>query len=698
LKERICKLADFALHDDLNPQATAVDYDPAYRELPEPVRIARSLRDYLINQTTIVREGDLLGGSLRFDGSIPTDIYHRAGHTHFDSFWGAHSDYLPENNPLCFLDWNHFCTDYPFIVRHGIGAYLPKIRQARNRHAGDLEKQDFYTGLEITCEAIHQWAGAIADAYAKKGLDAIAANCRKVPYSGADTFYEAVQSVFLAFLLMPDALGRLDQVLYPFYKRDIATGILDKETAYELIGELFVKVFSQTGGSLSRRGDRSGDNTLVVGGYTQEGTNGYNELSHMILEVVAELPTCRPQVSFRWTAETPFTTLREVVRLAKGCKCKNIVFTNDESRLKSFDKMGISHRDAVDYTMIGCNEWTFMGKGNTGSEGFFNPNKALETLLYTTGHHADAGNSYERFYRVYGDYLEKDVCRMMDLDDEYYQVAARDMNVLSSLFIAGCIEKGLPITRGGAKYNVSNWSVIGLSNLVDSLSVIRQFVYEEKRFTLAELSQMLAANWAGHESVRQHILRHGTFWGNDNGADAIMGDVLHTLDRFTQQRFPKKGGVYRFGCYTGYQAANISMGRMTRATPDGRFDGDPLAPALAPGVGKDSSGITAFLKSAGTIDYSLLAGATAVNLRLEKSMADSEEKMEKLTHLFDVYFRMGGIQLQPDYLSAAELIHAQQHPEDYRNLRVRVTGWSGQFTNFDRAMQDDIITRTEHHV
>ena len=698
--ERIRKQADYALHNETFPVIQTVTYDPADAGLPEPVRIAKQLKEFLLNQPIIIGTNELLACRMRFDDSVTGDVYTTAGHMNYRGFFKTHSDSNP--TPLCFLDWNHFCTDYAFVLENGIIGYISKIKKIKPRYIMDKEKSDLLTGMEMTCDAIISWADHCSAQYResaqlqtdrvrKEELIRMSEICKNVPMNAASDFYEAVQSIWFMFLLMPDSLGRLDQYLYKFYKQDLSANKITKENACALIEELLIKVFEYKG----YREHRSGDNALVVGGYLANGEDGFNELSELILEAISELPTWRPQASFRWTAKTPFSTLKLIVEFNK--KCKNIVFTNDETRLKGFQKLGVSYEDAVNYTMIGCNEWAITGKSNTGADGYFNPLKSLEDIL--NNHSSDLGSFelFEDFYAYYEKRLEKDISIMMDLADAFFDVRAKDASVLSSIFIEGCIEKAIYITNGGAKYNASCWSVAGLINLVDSLSVIKQFVFCEKSFTFGELSDMCRCNWKGYEDIRLRILKRGIFFGNDQDfVDEIAVKIIDTLYSFTNRRFPKKGGKFIFGSMVAYNSAHITMGARTGATPDGRHSGDAFVVGIGAAPAKAQLGVTALMKSVTKIDYSNLSGPVVVNLTLEKSMVDSDEKLERIAHLFETYFKLGGVQLQPDYLSIWDLIKAQKDPDEYKNLRVRVTGYSGFFTSFDKNLQDEIISRMVH--
>lgn len=691
MNKRIETLANMAIKQEIFPPQTAVRYCD-FSSYSKPMQISKCIGEYLMNQRTGFIDGELLGGFFKFDGSVTSCAYFKAGHTHDVAFFTKHSDYQPESNPVCFLDWDHYCANFPFVVNHGIVGYLKRIEKAKENYKDNEDKQEFLKALENTCKVIEQYSNKVADDYEQRGLLQIAQNCRKVPYYPAETFYEAVQSVWFTWLFLSDSLGRLDQILYPFYKRDLENHRIDRETAYELVCELLIKVFAQHG----YKEHRSGDNTLSVGGYTLEEEDGFNEVSKMILEALVDLPTWRPQVSFRYTSKTPFETLKYITEM--NMNQKNIALTNDEPRITAYEKLGITHKDAINYTMIGCNEWTIMGKGHTGSQGFFNPLISFNELLIKHTEELEKLSTFEQFYSCYTEYLKKDVLKMMDLADAYFDEESKDINVLTSVLVDDCIEKATSITAGGAEYSASNWSCNGFANLVDSLSVVKYFVYEWKKFSLPELSEMIKKNWTGFEDIRLQILKSGIFWGNDNPADDIAAMVVSTLHTLSKMRTPKKGGAFRFGAYIGYNLSNVTMGRQTKATPDGRYDGDYFASAMSAGVGKDVSGVTAYLKSVAKIDFTTFIGPLAVNLKFDKNILNADEKVKKLAHLYETYFKLGGLQLQPDYVSAEDLIKAQENPEYYKNLRVRVTGYSGLFTLLDKELQNEIIHRTEHQL
>ncbi len=676
MTERIMQLAKRVLEGDIFLPAHQSPYNHDYDDQPEPLRIAYHIRDHFRTMPIRRVEGELLTDCFRIDGfPVAGCAYRHTNHKHWSAFFHRHSDYMP--NKLAMVDWNHYCSDYRIFVNKGFRCRLEDIAAARVTFAEDPDKLAFLDGMEIVLDSIRE----LCERYGQR-----------VPYEPATSFAEAVQAVWFTFLLTPDSVGRLDSVLYPFYKKEKDAGTLTDALAEEYIGELLIKIFAHIGS----RAHKSGDNTLVVGGWemAEDGTlrDGFTDLSRLILKVRTELPIWRPQISFRYTAATTPETMAFVTEM--NAKCSDIVFSNDEVFLQAFDRLGFERRDAVDYTKIGCNEWAIMGKSHTGSDGFFNVSAALEEVLFYEPEAAARCATFEDFYKLIRAYLDRNVQYMCDLADCFYRANAGDLNVLTSLIIDGCIQSGRSVTAGGAKYNASCWAAVGIVNLADSLSVIRQFVYEEKRLTMPQLCEILRDNWQGHEAIRAEILSRGQYFGNGiPETDELVNRLIHDLDALANTRKPGKGGRYVFGCYIGYNGAHISMGKRTRATPDGRFDGDTFTAGITAHPGQDKNGIPAFLTSAASLDYVTLCAPLAVNLRLE---AGIKQKIEAVAALIHTYLSLGGLQLQPDYLSADDLRDAQAHPDCWRNLRVRITGFTGFFVQFPKADQEEVIARTEH--
>lgn len=700
MNDRILSLAEYALHNDPYPSVIKVDFDPEDEALPESIRNAKRLKEYLLSQTVSVLSNELLAGRMRFDGSVVSCAYVRGGHKYTNTYWNNHCFSHPQSD-LYYYGWTHYCTNYQYILTHGFSGYLKRIRIAQASYIGDQEKTDFLTALEIICDGVCKWAALHAEACQKMAESdtdhetisnwlRLSDICKKVPEHPAENFREAVQSIWFGFLLMPDSLGRLDQYLYPYFVKDMQAGLITRDTALELIEELLIKVFEHKGS----KEHRSGDNHFVVGGYLENGEDGYNDLSSLILEAVSQLPTYRPEVSFRWTRKTPFDVLKYVTEMNK--KCMNIVFVSDEPRVQGLVRKGIAYEDAVNYTMVGCNEWAVVGKSKLDLV-HANLMHSLWDLLY---HHTDdlsETNTFDDFFAVYERYLHRDVETILSSYPEFLDIQKKDVNVLSSVLIDDCIEKGTSITSGGARYNGITVSFNGIPNVIDSLSVIKQYVYDERRYTMDELVDFLKDDWQ-NESVLIDIAKRGRFFGNDlDDVDKIGTRIVDSLDKCAYQSLYAPIGIIFFGSFVGYTNPNIILAAKMGATPDGRRAGEEFTMGIGQSQNKDKEGITALLKSVAKLGYEKLCGTVVTNLKLDRKLADTDEKLTRLAHVFETFLQLGGIQFQTMYLSTTELIKAQQNPDQYKNLRVRVTGYSGLFTSFDRDLQNDIIKRTEHN-
>ena len=597
---------------------------------------------------------------------------------------------------------NHMSADFGYVVTHGIISLMEQIEE-KKAHVTDTKQKEFLEELYFTTEAIVTWAGAygVALREAAERTDSeerrnrllqMASICERVPYQPSESFYEAIQSYYFMFILFPDGLGRLDQYLYPYYQADIEKGILTRQQALELIEELFIKIFAWLGREVSW----SGNNHGVVAGYTAEGECGHNECTSLILEAVTELSIWRPQISYRVTAKTTMEQMQEAV----DANCKRpdlIMFLNDDVLVNSMIHVGVAYEDAVNYSSSGCNETILTGCSQMGAlEGHVNVMYTLERMMKDT-EALESLQNFDEFYRLFEKYLAEDLDIIFRQSVDRDTIAARDLRLITSLFTDGCISSATAVTRGGARYNYCTWCLTGIINLADSLSIIRQMVFEENRFRLTELSRFLEADWKGYEKQHAYILNNGRYFGNDDDyADMLVNKVSASVNEVAANYTPYRGGCYLFGTLTGYELSHVVFGCNSGASPDGRHAKDPFAASIAAYPGADKNGMTAYLKSVAKIDSKLLQSSIVVNLKMDRALADGPEKRARLTALFMTYFKLGGVHLQINYLSADELIRAQQEPEKYRNLRVRVTGFSGFFTTFDKKLQEELIQRSLH--
>lgn len=609
--------------------------------------------------------------------------------------------YYNLKDSLWIIGGNHKTANFEKVLKIGLQGYIKLIEESQDKYKADNEKQELLSAMTFAIEGIEGYAKQCADicrklaekAYAqrKEELLALARICDRVPMKPAENFYEAVQAYWFVFSLFPDGLGRLDQYLYPYYKKDIENGEITRDFALELIEELFIKVFSILGSEITW----SGNNHMVISGYIKDGGDGYNDVTDIILQAIEELPTWRPQVTFRKTRYTTHDQLKHVIAANRN-RPDLIMFINDDIMIGGIiEHLRIPYEDAINYSLSGCSEMVITGQSQMGSlEGHINIVKALENSLEKNAQY----ECFDDFYKAYEKNLKKDVDTIITLSELWDNNRKMYLDILASIFTDGCIESGTSLSAGGAKYNGCTWIANGLINVADSLSVIKQFVFEENRFSLVELCEMLSVNWANFESVRQEILERGHFFGNDDDyIDELPEKIIDSLNSFVKDRVPIRGGKYTFGTLSGYELAHIIFGKSTGATPDGRYSGDEFSPSISISMDRCKSGITAYFKSISKIDYKKMPNAVVVNVTLDKNMVNTENKLEKLTYLLDTYFQLGGVQLQINYISSKELEKAQETPDKYRNLRVRVTGFSGYFTTFDTDLQNELIRRAIYH-
>lgn len=651
-------------------------------------------------RTIRIDENDALAGmnnSIAFwedNISGGADVWTRLGE--------LYESYSIYQNRLHMNGGNHKSANFEYVLWNGLQGHMDHIVM-KKQSVTESDKTAFLDELYTTCEAVIAWCNAHADAcraaaenttcgQRRKELQTMAAICEKVPRYPAESFREAVQSYWFMFMLFPDGLGRLDQYLGPFYCADIKKGVLSEVEALALIEELLMKIFCVLG----TEHEWSANNHGVLAGYREDGTCGHNECTSLILKAVTELPTWRPQFSYRVTKLTTMQQFKEVLD-ANFKRPDLVMFLNDDVIVENLIKAGVAFQDAVNYSESGCNETIVTGCSQMGNiEGHINIVHSFERLMKNT-ESLDHFTSFEEFYQAYERELEKDLEVIFRLSYERDRLTAEYPDLIQSLFTDGCIESATSIHKGGAKYNYCTWCLTGIVNLADSMSIIRQMVFEEKRFTLAQIGQFVRNNWEGYEKERAYIQNNGRYFGNDDDyVDELLNQIGASVNEIAGKHTPYRGGRYLFGTLTGYELSHVVFGETSAATPDGRYDREPFAASIAAYPGADKNGMTSYLKSAAKIDDDVFASSVVVNLKLDRAMADSDEKRARLAAVFMTYLRLGGVQLQPNYLSADELINAQKEPDKYRSLRVRVTGFSGFFTNFDKNLQDELINRSLH--
>lgn len=703
MNERIRTLTEKTINGDMYVYPVKTEYDRCDLLL-SPIKMStKRVCEYILNQEPLILEESCFTGLLKFDGSVEGDIFGRAGHRNFDI--AQRYFYNKPIDNLMTFEWQHSVGDFSKIINNGLIGIKDDIEMSKVNHADDAEAMEFLQSQTDFCNTVIAWAHkcsekAISVAQKAKNEDyrenlkKLSEGLKKVPENKAESFYEAILSLYVCYSYIPDSIGLIDRYLYPYYKNDIENGVLTQEKAAEYLQELFLMLQARIPKS-SDRFYRGGESHFCIGGYLPNGEDGFNELSKLILDSLMELPTWIPQISLRWTDKTPHNILKYVLNCERNDSNKRIAFVNDRPRIKGLMKYNdISFEEAVNYTMIGCNEIALPGGIVFGFDQI-NILRSVENTFYKRSEEIISAESFDDFFDIYKEELFNDLWEANDIGKSLQDIRNRDTNIVSNIFIEGCIEKAKSISPQSARF-LAVGILIGLPNVIDSISITKQFVFDERLISMSELVAAIKNNWSGYEDLRTVIMKKGYFFGNDDDcSNAIANRFFKALDEWnnTENYLGKK---WMFGNLVGYNEHHKFFGDATKATPDGRYDGDMLTFGIGQGGGKDRKGLTALLNSVAKCDpYNILTGPSVTNIMLDEQLIKKDENFEKLVYLFENYFKMGGTHFQLTYVSKEDLINAQINPEQYKSLRIRVSGFSDYFVFLNKGLQDDILSRTE---
>ena len=704
MKERIKKLTELTLSGQMYVTPTKTTFDEADLLLPRQQMESKRVCEYILNQEPKLTPYSAMTGFFNFDGSVVGDAFRRGGHNGFDE--ARKLFYTRPIANLSTLEWQHATADYTKVLNKGIGGILCEIEDSLKAH-DDPEQVEFLLALKQVAGALIGWAHKCADralAFSetvaneeyKRNLTRLAATLKRVPEHAPESFYEAVLCIYLCFSADPDSVGTLDRYLHPFYLRDRANGTLTDEEAKDYLQELFLMLQAATRANHPNF-TRGGESHFCIGGYLPNGEDGFTSLSRLIVEALMELPTYIPQVSLRWTKKTPREAFRFMLDCERHDPYKRIAFQNDEKRIKCYTEIcHIPFEKAVGYTTVGCNEPAFLG-AITGSNSKVNFARCLDTLFHKKPELIENAPDFEAFFNVFKATLFDDLMLAYTYDNFYNKQRALDVNYISSLVFNDCIENARSLTQGGGNTVIASPMCIGITNVIDSLCVVKQFVFDEKRLTMSALIAALRADWQGYEEVRAMILATGKFFGNDDDTSNGVAQRLYAeLYEFLKDKTNLFGYHWLIGDLIGYHPHHKMFGSQTRATPDGRHNGDLLKFGLSQSEGRDREGLSALLNAIAKADPNGIAcGSTVTNVTLDEQLMKNDESFEKVVDLFLTYFQTGGVHFQLTYVSKEDLIRAKSEPNKYRSLRVRVSGYSDYFVNLDAALQDDVIARTE---
>ena len=637
----------------------------------------------------------------------------------------------------------HLAVDYRTVLEVGLEGYRKRtLHEKANLDLTEpesIDKYQFYNAILIVLDAVQTYAerfSALAKQLAetatperKAELLEISRICAKVPNQPAETFQEAVQSVwFIQLILQIESnghslsYGRFDQYMYPYLKSDLEKGTITEAKAVELLTNLWIKTltinkvrsqahtFSSAGSPLYQN--------VTIGGQTRDKKDAVNKLSYLVLRSVAQTKLPQPNLTVRYHSGLDNDFMNEcieVMKLGFGMPA----FNNDEIIIPSFEKIGVTEEDAYDYSAIGCVETAVPGKWGYRCTGMSYMN--FPKILMIAMNDGIDPVSGKRFVKGYGHFKEmksfeelqdawdktvRELTRMSVIVENAIDIGLeREVpDVLCSALTEDCIGRGKTLKEGGAVYDFISGLQVGIANLADSLAAIKKLVYEEQKVTQEELWEALMTDYASERSqeIQQMILNDVPKYGNDDDyTDQLVtkayDSYIEEVKKYPSTRFGRGpiGGTRYSG--TSSISANVGQGKGTMATPDGRNAWVPLAEGCSPSHNMDKNGPTSVLKSVSKLRTEEIIGGVLLNQKVNPQTLAKEEDKQKLIMLLRAFFnKLHGYHIQYNVVSRETLIDAQKHPEKHRDLIVRVAGYSAFFNVLSKATQDDIIERTEH--
>ena len=592
------------------------------------------------------------------------------------------------------------------------------------------ERAQELKAMDIACDAAIIFAERHADlaqnlarnekdAARKEELLNIARVCRRVPAHAPGNFWEALQMYWFVHLGTITELngwdsmspGHLDQHLAPFYEKGLADGTLDREKAKELLSCFWIKFNNhpappKVGVTAKESGTYNDFTNINLAGLKADGTDGVSEVSYILLEVLDELHLLQPQSNVQISDKTPDRFLKAACRVIRKGYGYPSVFNTDEVVMEQL-RAGKTVEDARQGGCSGCIETGAFGKEAYILTGYLNVPKLLELVLFNgvdpisgqkvglaTGD-PNGFESFDEFYEAFAKQLNYIVDLKIRVNNFIERMfAAHAPAPFLSVVIRDCIAKGKDYYDGGPRYNTNYIQCCGIGTITDSLSAVKTHVFDRRTTTMAQLLQALSCNFNGHEALRQRLHNKTPFFGNDDDrADTLMQRVYASLFDAIDGKPNTKGDVYHLNMLS--TTCHIYFGKMLGATPNGRLAGKPISDGTSPSHGADRNGPTAVIKSLGKMDQ-VKSGGTLLNQRFLPSVLETEADISKLAHLIRSYFKLNGHHIQFNIVDSKTLKKAQNCPDDYRDLLVRVAGYSDYFVDLDEHHQREIIERTEH--
>ena len=638
----------------------------------------------------------------------------------------------------------HIAVDFFKILSIGLEGYLEEIahyhQQVDRSEQEGVRKDHFYRALTISLRAFqdfifryselarHQLA-LETDPSRHSELAVIAENCEVIAHEPPKNFYQALQLTYFVQLALQIesnghsvSLGRMDQYLFPLYQQDQVTGNITEEFATELLENTWIKLLSinkirpwshtrfSAGGPLYQN--------VTIGGQTTEGADAVNALSFLILRSVGNMKLTQPNLSVRFHRDINQEFMMECIRVIEmGFGMPS--FNNDEAVIPGLLKLGVEKEDACNYSAIGCIEIAVPGKWGYRCTGmsFLNLMRVFLAALYNgldkpsgktfregTGHFTEF-SSYDQLFRAWQRQIRYFARKTVEIDTAVDTALEENVpDILCSTFVDSCIPRGKTIKEGGSTYDFVSGLQVGIANLGNSLAAIKKLVFEEQKVTAVQLMEALENDFEGAagEKIRQMLLNFAPKYGNDlDEVDLLLRDAymefIRELDKYHTTRFNRGPIGCRYYAGTSSISANVPNGAVVPATPDGRKAYTPVAEGSSPSSGTDTRGPTAVFKSVSKLPTERIMGGVLLNQKLSPATIRTPDDKRKLISVIRTFFEeLKGWHVQYNIVSRDTLLAAKRNPEAYRDLVVRVAGYSAFFTTLSPDTQDDIIARTEH--
>jgi len=638
----------------------------------------------------------------------------------------------------------HIAVDFPKILSVGLDGYLAEIevyhKKIKRYEQDGIRKDHFYTALTMCIKAFRGFiqryrnlalllSESEKNNARKDELLVISSNCDLISREAPQTFYQALQLTYFVQLVLQIesnghsvSLGRMDQYLYPFYKREVQGGKADDDFVSELLENTWIKLLSinkirpwshtrfSAGGPLYQN--------VTIGGQTPDGKDAVNELSFIILHSVGKMKLTQPNLSVRFHKNISESFMMECMKvIEKGFGMP--AFNNDEIVITELIKLGVEKEDAYNYSAIGCIEIAVPGKWGYRCTGmsFLNLMRVFLASMYDgldrqsgktfckgVGNFRDF-NSFDELFKSWQQQIRFYTGKTVEIDAAVDTAIEENVpDILCSAFVDSCISRGKTIKEGGSKYDFVSGLQVGIANLGNALAAIKKLVFEEKRITKEQLIEAIESDFAGKEGekTRSLLLNFAPKFGNDDDyVDLLLKDAylefINELENYHTTRYNRGPIGCKYYAGTSSISANVPSGAVVPATPDGRKAFSPVAEGCSPSSGTDLLGPTAVFKSVAKLPTEKIMGGVLLNQKLSPATLKNESDKKKLISILRTFFTdLKGWHVQYNIVSRDTLIAARNNPEKYRDLIVRVAGYSAFFTTLSPDTQDDIIARTEH--